>query len=272
MPALARHDLEALLRARKLDRTLTSTWPDPDPHDERRVAPTGLAALDRRLGGGFPRGQLSELVGPRSSGRTSLLLAALAAATARGEVVAVIDTFDMLDPASAAAAGVDLSRMLWVRGQACASGAHDVTMNVGSRAISTIERAVDRALKAVNLVLHAGVPTAGGFGMVALDLIETPMAVLRRLPFTTWMRLQRVIEGRETVCVVLADAPLARSAGGVTIAVGGRQHAAGRYGRWVGSESMKRFDGLEIEARIVGSRQYPVGSGEAVKCQATTAM
>ena len=70
--------------------------------------PTGVTALDARLGGGFPRGQLSELVGPRSSGRTSLLLQMLAAATARGELVALVDALDMFDVESAAAAGVDL--------------------------------------------------------------------------------------------------------------------------------------------------------------------
>src|SRR3954468_19333268 len=114
--ALARADLESLLRARQLDRTLTTALPQLDPRDDQALAPTGIAALDARLGGGFPRGQLSELVGPRSSGRTSLLLRTLAAATARGELVALIDALDMCDVASVEAAGVDLERLLWVRG------------------------------------------------------------------------------------------------------------------------------------------------------------
>ena len=82
--ALARADLESLLRARQLDRTLTTSLPALDPRDEAAVAPSGVASLDARLGGGFPRGQLSEIVGPRSSGRTSLLLQLVADATARG--------------------------------------------------------------------------------------------------------------------------------------------------------------------------------------------
>src|SRR5437762_12571033 len=82
--ALARADLESLLRARQLDRTLTTALPELDPRDEHALAPSGISALDARLGGGFPRGQLSELVGPRSSGRTSVLLQTIAAATARG--------------------------------------------------------------------------------------------------------------------------------------------------------------------------------------------
>src|SRR5437763_17189005 len=116
MAMLARADLEALLRARKLDRTLTSTLPPLDSRDELAIAPTGITALDARLGGGFPRGQLSELVGPRSSGRTSVLLRLLAAATARGELAALVDAGDRFDVASAAAAGIDLEQLLWVRG------------------------------------------------------------------------------------------------------------------------------------------------------------
>src|SRR5258706_7538213 len=114
--ALARADLESLLRARQLDRTLTTAIPQADPRDDSALAPSGITALDARLGGGFPRGQLSELAGPRSSGRTSLLLQMMAAATARGELVALVDALDMLDVESAAAAGVNLAQLLWVPG------------------------------------------------------------------------------------------------------------------------------------------------------------
>jgi recombination protein RecA len=86
------------------------------PHE--RVAPemasSGIAALDA-LTGGWPRGTLTELFGPASAGRTSVLVAALAAATARGEACALIDAGDAFDPESAAAAGVDLKKLLWVR-------------------------------------------------------------------------------------------------------------------------------------------------------------
>src|SRR5579863_4728633 len=75
---------------------------------------SGIAALDA-LTGGLPRGCLTEICGPASSGRTTLLLAALAAATRRGEFCAVVDASDALDPYSAAEAGVELDRLLWVR-------------------------------------------------------------------------------------------------------------------------------------------------------------
>jgi len=85
---------------------------------EIRPAPemvsSGISALDV-LTGGLPRGCLTEICGPASSGRTTLLLAALAAATRRGEFCAVVDASDALDPQSVGAAGVELDRLLWVR-------------------------------------------------------------------------------------------------------------------------------------------------------------
>src|SRR6187549_4308018 len=96
-----RATVEALLRERKLDRTLTSTIPERLGEDA--VAPLAIDALDRGLAGGLPRGHVSEVVGPASSGRTGLVWAALAAATRRGETVALIDTFDRFDPPTAAA-------------------------------------------------------------------------------------------------------------------------------------------------------------------------
>ena len=85
---------------------------------EIRPAPemvtSGILALDA-LTGGLPRGCLTEICGPASSGRTTILLAALAASTRRGEYCAVIDASDALDPNSLAAAGIDLDHLLWVR-------------------------------------------------------------------------------------------------------------------------------------------------------------
>ncbi|MGA9072930.1 MAG: hypothetical protein WB368_02390, partial [Candidatus Sulfotelmatobacter sp.] len=75
---------------------------------------SGIAAIDA-LTGGLPRGCLSEICGPASSGRSTLMLAALAAATQRGEFCAVVDASDALDPQSIAAAGIELDRLLWVR-------------------------------------------------------------------------------------------------------------------------------------------------------------
>jgi hypothetical protein len=235
---LARADLESLLRTRRLDQTLTTTLPPPDPHDDRAVGATGVAALDARLGGGFPRGQLSELIGPRSSGRMSLLLCLLAAATARGELVALVDALDMFDAESAAAAGVALDRLLWIRGH--------VVMNPGlCRDMN--QRALEQAVRALALVLQAG-----NFGVVALDVGEAPGPLLRQLPFTTWLRLQRMLEGRQTICVLVGRDQMARSSAGLTVKLGIRHAGAGsRSGIRFGA---RLFEGVDIEARVVRAR------------------
>ena len=121
MPAACRADVEALLRNKKLDRTLVPvvTAMGMAAAQVPDAIKTGVSGLDQQLGGGLPLGQMSEVVGPRSSGRTSLLMAILAAATGRGELVALVDTFDVFDPGTAAAAGVTLDQMLWVRGDTC---------------------------------------------------------------------------------------------------------------------------------------------------------
>jgi recombination protein RecA len=79
------------------------------------LLPCGLAAVDAVLGGGLPLGGITELTGAHSSGRTTLVLSALAEVTRRGESCAYVDASDALNPVSAAALGVDLRRLLWVR-------------------------------------------------------------------------------------------------------------------------------------------------------------
>ena len=203
---VARDYLETLLRHRKLDHTLTPAS-GSEPCQERWAVPTGIAALDARLEGGLPRGHLSEVIGPRSSGRLAIVLSALAGATLRGEAVALIDTLDMFDPVSASATGIDFQRMLWVRGESSGSARVSLSCEYG-----TLQKSVDRAVKALNIVLQAG-----GFGVVALDVGEVASQAIKRLPYTTWLRLQRVIEGSETACVLIGSEPMSRSSGGVTV-------------------------------------------------------
>lgn len=231
---------EAALRARQLDRTLTTALPSRDRADG--VAAIDVASLDACLHGGLPRGQLSEIAGPQSSGRTTLLLQALAAATHRGEIVAVIDTFDRLDVQSLAASGADLAHVLWVRGTAMSAAPCPLPPN------RLPDRAIERALKALNLVLQAG-----GFGIAALDLADAPLSALNGIPFTTWLRIQRTIEGSETACLLLAPQPLARSAGGLTLTLAGRPE-------WTGDgDRSRRLAGQEVAVRVVSPRRHVDG-------------
>ena len=104
-----RAQIEATL-AERIPSALTPMARVPYP-----VAPTGIPEIDLLLHGGFPVGALSEVVGPECSGRTSLALAFVASMTQAGKVCAWVDVSDTLHPESAAAMGVDLSRLLWVR-------------------------------------------------------------------------------------------------------------------------------------------------------------
>lgn len=228
-----RSTLMSALRARRLERTLTTALPAVDPRDDQSVAPTDIPALDARIGGGLPRGQFSQLTGARSSGRTSLLLQTIAAATRRGELVAVVDALDMLDVESAAAAGVDLSRLLWIRGF--------VVTNPGlCRDLN--QRAMEQAMKALGLVLQAG-----NFGLVVLDLGESPADAVKRLPFTTWLRLQRMVEGSQTIGLLVGNEPMSRSAAGVSIAL---RPADAAHARFAGA----LFDGVSLEACVARAR------------------
>jgi hypothetical protein len=145
--------------------------------------PTGVAEVDAALGG-LPRGALTEICGAASSGRTSLLLSVLAQATSRQEVCALIDTTDALDPASAAAAGIDLGRLLWVR---CGGS-------------------IPHALTAADWLTGGG-----GFGVVALDLAGVPSENLRRIPLSSWYRLRRAVENTPAALVFLEPEPWAKS-------------------------------------------------------------
>jgi recombination protein RecA len=153
----------------------------------RQVSPLDILSAASR---DFPRGRISEIVGTRSSGRTAVLHALLAASTGRGEYAALVDSKDAFDPCSAAAAKVELSKLIWVR---CGGNA-------------------EHALRAADLLIQAG-----GFGVVALDLAEATPGALNRIPPTAWFRFRRAVESTPTILTVLADHPLAKSCSSITI-------------------------------------------------------
>jgi hypothetical protein len=210
--------LQDLLRARHLQ-------PEAPPlrGEDRRLLPlpTGIPAIDALLGGGFPRGQVSEAYGPVSSGRTGLALGLLARTTRGGALAAWVDPEDRLDPSSAAAAGIDLARLLWLRGQPKAG------------------RTLPEALAAVGTLLGSGL-----FEVVVLDLAGVPAPEVHRLPGATWIRVERTIEETPTVFLLLAHAHTARGPGGVSL----RLEPTGP--RWSGPPGPGRLlRGLGAEAR-----------------------
>lgn len=223
-PAMAR--LEALLAARKLDATLTRFEAEA-PAVACRT--TGIASLDTALGGGWRAGEISELVGPASSGRTGVLAATLAAATARRDLVALIDTCDRLDPLTLADAGVELARVLWVRGPALSPPGRPPMMAA----------AVKLAIRAFDLVVRAG-----GFPVVVLDAAGVPASAFRDVAPATWLRLAHVMAGQASVGLLVGDRPMGRSARGVTVRVSATR-------RWMGaSPQSRRLAGFEICADV----------------------
>jgi recA bacterial DNA recombination protein len=221
MKSAALESLEALLGAKKLAGTLTPAWATP-----AGVSPTGIPQLDVELGGGWRRGEISELIGGRSTGRTIVLARTLSAATAAGGVVALVDALDRLDPRSMAMAGVDLHRLLWIRGPA---------LTVELSRPTLVDEALHRAIRAFDLVIRAG-----GFSVVALDLADIPPRSVRALPWATWLRLAHANEGRPTSGVLVGDGPMGRSARGASVTLTGKAI-------WKGaSRQSRQLEGFEI--------------------------
>jgi RecA/RadA recombinase len=153
---------------------------------------TGIGGLDEMLRGGWPRGALSEIAGPRSSGRTAVVLRALATACATGEATALVDVGGALDPRAAAACGVSLPALLWIR---CAPDQPQ------------------QAMKAADLVV-----AAGGFGMVAIDLGEARP----RIPDAAWLRLQHAARNQATTVLIAGPTRAARAFAATAIELGPR--------------------------------------------------
>ena len=188
--------LEALLREHGLGETLQRS-----ENVRYRPVPSGIAGLDARLGGGLPRGSISEINGRSSSGRTGLVLAALARATQKGELAAYVDAIDCFDPRSAEAAGVALERLLWIR---C-----DEPRSIRQRRGSGRGH---EAWQATNLVV-----AAGAFGVVAVDLGGLSQRQLGRWQRRPWLRLKHALESTPTALVVLAERHVAGSAADMVI-------------------------------------------------------
>jgi len=178
---------------------------------------SGVREIDA-LTGGLPRGCLTEVCGPVSSGRTSLQLAVLAAATQRQEACALVDVSDAFDPASAAMAAVNFESLLWIRCKTNPPPRHPSTaLRAGSGTEKTnqkhedlyrrrMETPVEQALRVTDLLLQSG-----GFGLVIIDLGDVSLKIARRIPLTSWFRFQRAIEHTPTVLFVVTQAPCAQT-------------------------------------------------------------
>ncbi len=210
---------------------------------ERRLE-CRIAAVDRLIGGGIVRGRISEIIGNPGAGKTSLAASFTASVTARGEVAAWIDAGGGFDPASMAAAGVDLARMLWV--------ALPAGRNARRRAGTIV-------LKAAEWIL-----AAGGFGLVVIDCGAASDFDGRLGAFTqsAALRLAHGAERSGAAVLVLAPYRMCGTFAALSLMLS-RNRAC--FSRASGGAPML-FDGLTVEARV--ARNKLGGSGGAASWSA----
>jgi hypothetical protein len=183
----------------------------PSPKTIREVVSTGIPPIDALLNGGIPVGAITEITGPASSGRTSIALSTLASRIREGSVCAWIDAKDSLDPESAAANGVSLNHLLWVR---CIdkAGARPNRFQRKNSSDSQPWTRLDQALRATDLLLQSG-----GFAVIVLDLADESIEHGRRIPLATWFRYRQAADRTRCSLVVLGKAPYAQSSAAVVL-------------------------------------------------------
>jgi recA bacterial DNA recombination protein len=232
-----------------------------------RMVSSGVREIDA-LTGGLPRGCLTEICGPASSGRTSVLLAALAAATQRQEVCALVDVSDAFNPRSAVAAGVNFEKMLWVRcgmrlQKPGSPQRHPSALlragSVTEKKNEKIEKPVEQALRVTDLLLQSG-----GFGLVIIDLGDAPLKMARRIPLTSWFRFQRTVERTATVLFVISQVPCAQTCASLLLKVSGKKLSAvsSQLSAETSPAHAQLLDGLQIQGELLRSRleRKPAGS------------
>lgn len=199
---LSKNEIEAALARR------FGTASQPRPKGPTETLSSGITAVDL-LSNGLPRGAITEVFGEKSSGRTSVLLAALAYATSHEEICALIDTNDRFDPSSGAGADTEFERLLWI---CCRDD-------------------VERAFRATDLVLQSG-----GFGLVVLDMADVAAQCARRIISAWWYRFRRAVENTPVAMVVISQVPCVRSCAALSLELK-RTHPSWSNTRQPASES-----------------------------------
>ncbi|MGB6471440.1 MAG: hypothetical protein WBE88_11320 [Candidatus Acidiferrales bacterium] len=230
-----------------VESALSGRVASPFRYRDRQVietVPAGIPQIDL-LTGGLPRGSLTEIFGPPCSGRTSLLIAALASRTAASEVCALVDGRDTFDPHSAAAAGVKLERLLWVR---CGN--------------------IEQAMRSTDLLIQGG-----GFGMIALDLSDIAPRIVRQVPLNAWFRLRRAVENTPTLLLLVGQESNAKTCASLVLRL--EDEAArwsggcGDFGNGDGEcaaaagaapSCAKLLDGCSSHVEIIRSRMQAAGA------------
>jgi len=168
------------------------------PNSER--IPTGIFEVDELLHGGLPLGSLAEIIGPPCSGRSTLVSSILAKATRQGTSCAYVDVADAFDPLSAAAIGINLGHLLWVRASQT------------EKSDKQVWKSLNQALRATDLLLNAG-----GFQVIVLDMGDVRVEQARRVPLASWYRYRLQAENSQALFLLLAQATCASSCASVVL-------------------------------------------------------
>lgn len=191
---------------------------------EQKSITTGIAQIDG-ITAGVPISALTEICGSdlASSGKTTVMISLLAQATQK-HFCALVDATDSFDPSSAQAAGVNFSRLLWVR---CGKNQSRL-------------KPMEQAFKTTDMLLQSG-----GFGLLIVDLSSLPERLVRKVPLTTWFRFSRVVEKQRTALVILSQQPHATSCAGLVL------HVKANPAVWPGKLMMQ----FQLEAEVLRSRE-----------------
>jgi len=199
-----------------------------------------LAPFDRLLGGGICRGQTIELVGPRSSGRLSLVLEFLAGATGSGEPAALVDLGDHFDPQAADRAGVGLERLLWAR-----------------------PRRLKRALCSAEVLI------GGGFPLVVIDLGLPPVPGGRGKE-SAWVRLRRAARDHRAALLIAAPYRAAGTAPQKVLDLGACWSPVRALWAQAAPGSPPLLDGLRTRLELARSRGERPGAAASIELRVFT--
>ena len=266
--------LKQLAASERLADVRTASRLEVRPRPE--MISSGVAEVDALTGGGVPRGCLSEIWGPASSGKTSLLIAMIAAATRSREACVLIDASDSFDPESGAAAGMDFGKLLWVRcgaapcvasrasrasenqpqaGSRASRGigeenpAHDAqraTGGIAGRAKKFSEHRLEQVLKATDLILQGG-----GFGLIVLDLAGIEEQFVRRIPLASWFRFQRAVEHTKSALLAISESSCAKTCAALSVEI---KHSAVGIQHSGKPAHAELLEAMRIEAAVTRSR------------------
>ena len=204
------------------------------------VFATRLAGVDRLLGGGICRGQTIELVGPRSSGRFSLVLELLAGATGSGESAALVDLGDHFDPQAAARAGADLERLLWARPER-----------------------LKQALGSAEILI------GGGFPLVVIDLGLPPVPGGRGKE-SAWLRLRRMAESHQAALLIASPYRAGGTAPQKILDLGTRTSPVRALWAQTAPRSPRLLDGLSARLELTKSRGERPGTAADIELRVLT--